>query len=151
MAVTIQGKTVFKGELDDVLKAIEEGLPKILTDEQTKMELRITQQHRDVNESQFKPYSEQYAKAKGRYKSGKGAQFSVNRSAVDMTLKGAMLRAITRRVTRRAANIVGEVYFSNAKEAAKARGNIERGRNFFGFSEKQWQSIRDKIAALIRK
>lgn len=153
MGVKIQGlevvKDKLKGELRSTLDDIESGLPQVLMDAQAEMEVRVTRAHRDINDQAFKPYSQSYARAKQRYQHP-GSAGAVSRTAVDMTLTGAMLRAITRSVSRKGSQIEGKMYFSSAKEAEKARGNIDRGRDFFGFTEKQWRGIKEAIANIIK-
>lgn len=153
MAVKIIGAQggEFGREFMETLGSIEKELLTIVSDEVARMELRITREHRDVNNQGFKPYSESYSRAKGRYQHPGSKTATVPRDAVDMTLTGAMLRAITRSIKRMGNRIEATVYFSSAKEAAKARGNFERGRDFFGFTKEQWANIREKIAELIKE
>lgn len=88
----------------------------------------------------FKPYSPQYEKRKRN--SGRKTR------PVDLTYSGAMLRSIQTKVEDNGKRLKATVFFGSAKEAAKAKGNQET-RDFFGFSEEQFERIKDSIAKKI--
>lgn len=112
----------------------------ILSDEVTKMKLRI-KQGQDVDGQQFDDYTPEYKE----FKKKKGRSVGVP----DLLFTGAMQQAITQAVTIEGSKIRGKVYFSSAKEGEKAKGNIKK-RKFFGFSQEQIKSIKDKIKLALK-
>lgn len=124
----------------DMQQAVAKQLGVILSDEVTKMKLRI-KQGQDVDGQTFKEYTEEYK----AFKRSKGRSVGVP----DLLLTGAMQNAITQAITIAGNKIRGKVYFSSAKEAEKAKGNIKK-RKFFGFTQEQIKRIKDKIQLALK-
>jgi hypothetical protein len=120
--------------------------------------VRRTQQGKDVDGSNFAPYTPAYNKRKAALKSGfrtrtgkKGKnakQVKGPYSAIplkpDLTLSGNMLASIQSKVEDTPTGAVATVFFNSALEAAKAQGN-QKKRRFFGFAEEQVQRIKRKL------
>lgn len=114
---------------------MSEAFEQAISDEATRIVVR-TQRGLDVDGNPFPEYSKQYAKV--RRNAGRRT------SPVDLTFTGQMLNSIQTRVTRALGKITGEIFFSSASEAAKARGN-QKLRSFFGLSDEQVERIKDKM------
>lgn len=130
-----------KAEAENIDRQIRVGFGQIMSDTVAEMVLRI-RSGRDVNNSQMKAYTKQYAE----YKAKKGRR----NSPPDMTFTGLMLASITQRVQPMGRGIwEGIIYFANPIAADRARGNIENGRDFYGLTKEQEDQIYNKLEELI--
>ena len=122
--------------------AAAHAMDELLPDQIATMKRRI-QAGLDVNNTAFTEYSEQYEKAKraaGR-----------NTATVDMTYSGRMLAAITWSAQRSGWKYIGRIFLNSAAQLAKAKGNTERGREWFGFTARQWQVFMERLQARLRE
>lgn len=119
---------------------LEQKFEQAISDETTRMIARF-QRGVDVEGGSFVPYTKPYA----RYKAKRGRRTT----PVDLTFTGSMARAITYRIKKLGNKLRAEVFFSNAKDAAKASGNLKT-RRFFGFSSEQLRRIKTVIDQALR-
>lgn len=133
-----------KLQLDEVQKQFNEQVHRqfgqVLSDAVAQIQLRV-QSGRDVNNSQFKPYSKEYAKRK--------AERTGSAATVNLVWSGLMINSIQQRVAQRGNQWEGIIYFANPIAAARAEGNIDNGRDFFGLSIEQEQEIYDRLQEAI--
>jgi len=87
----------------------------------------------DKDGQPFKDYTDKYK----RFKAGSGRVIS----PVNLTFRFKMLRAISSKA------IEGgfELFFSSYKEALKAQGNIDKGRDFWGLTSREYDFVVDKF------
>lgn len=135
MPIEVKGQDVVIKLVEQKLKQIEDRFEPALQDEVTRLIAR-TQQGRDVDNQPFAPYSAGYAET--RRAAGRRP------SPPDLTFTGQMLNAIQTRVDRAAGKLIGTVFFSSAREAAKASGN-QRLRRFFAFGKEQVERLKRKL------
>ena len=121
-------------------RQIQRGFGQILSDAVAEMQLRI-QSGRDVNNAQFKPYTPAYREQKAKKTGGAGT--------VNLLASGLMLASIQQKVQQSGDKWTGTIYFANPVAAARAIGNIENGRDFFGLTEAQQQSMYDRLKELV--
>lgn len=140
MGINIFSKLNFKKIAQDNHQRIAQALPGILQSERAIMLARI-ESGKDVNEAVFKRYKPKYAD----YRAKRGYRVS----PPNLRKSGQMLQAVSSRVLNTLGQITGTVFFNNYAE--RARGNIDRGRKFFGFTEAQFQRIRDRISKLLKR
>lgn len=126
-------------KLPDIQKNVEQEFSALLEEAITEIRIR-TQSGRDKDGKQFKPYSEAYKKK--RFKKGRNTR-------PDLLWSGAMLTAINQSVDKRNGTIEGTIFFNSSREALKAKGNIENGREFFGFSREQITRITKKLSSVL--
>lgn len=133
----IEYKSNFSAEslAKEVLENHKKELERAMSDAKDEIHTRTLEQ-RGAYGGSFKRLNEKYQ----RYKVSKG-----RRGVPDLTFTGAMLRAMITEVKVIGKDIIGYIKFSSAKEAAKAQGNIDNGRNFFELSDKQKETIAKKI------
>lgn len=113
----------------------------LLADAVAEMLLRI-RSGRDVNNSMMDAYSEKYRIAKA--KSGRSV------SPPDITWSGLTLSSIQHRIENQSnGSVQGVIFFGSPVAAERARGNIDRGRDFYGLSDTQKNSIETKFAQII--
>jgi hypothetical protein len=122
-------------DIKDKLNSLETVFDRAVQEEVTRMSAR-TRSGNDINNQAFTPYTPGYA----AFKKKKGR----SSSPVDLTYKGSMLRAITQKVFKQGGSLVAEVFFNSALESKKAEGNLKK-RDFFGFSDEQFERIKRKI------
>lgn len=125
-----------KKEFDDNIKR---GFGQVLADSIAEMQLRIAS-GRDVTGAQFKPYSPGYKE----YKAEK-----VGHGNVNLFWSGLMVNSIQFKIQQEGESVVGIIYFANPVAAERASYNIALGRDFFGLTLEQQQSIYDRIQGLI--
>lgn len=139
--LTVQGQINSQEIALGVTRTIDQHLGQIISDEVTQMKIRISQ-GRDVKNESFKRYSPKYKD----FREAKGRQTS----PVDLTFTGKMLASITHNIQPKGDTTEATVFFGSAAEALKAKGNIENGRNFFGFTQEQLVRIQDKLRKVIK-
>lgn len=118
----------------ELIEAAQKSVDVSVSDEVAEM-VKRTQSGRDVSGQPFRAYTKEYAAMKN--KRGRSTR-------PDLTFTGRMLANITHRVKKVGSKIVAEIFFSSAKEAAKAQGNLQH-RDFFGFSKDQLSRIKDRL------
>ena len=110
-----------------------------LSDDIIDLIVKRTQRGRDVNNSKFKPYSKEYAAAKG-----------VSRGSVDLTVTGDMLDAV-KLLTHRSGSITigiekGATDRNGVDLNAKAEGNQKvNGREFIGLTQADLDNLIDRL------
>lgn len=140
MGIKVTRRIDIQARKKKLLDEVERRFEQSVSNEVTRMIVRF-QRGQSVEGGGFDPYTPAYAK----YRAKKGRRTT----PVDLTFTGAMARAITYRVRRIGQRIRAEVFFSNAKDAAKAAGNL-RYRKFFGFSSEQLRRIKQAIDQALR-
>ena len=138
MTIKITKRPDFSQITEDMEKRIQVALDRALADEIQEIISR-TQAGKSIEGGTFAPYSK--GRAKYRAAHGRG-------SIPDLTFFGSMLNSITHTVKRGFGEIIGTVFFSSSKEAAKAEGN-SRYRKFFGLSKEQIKNVKDAITRAI--
>lgn len=142
MTLEITTNFDLKKEADAIKESVRQGFGRLLQQAVTEMVLRI-RSGRDVNNSPMHAYTPEYAK----WKAKRGRRVG----APDMTFSGLMLNSIQSRVESSNNGIwTGEIYFSNPDAAARAVGNIENGRDFYGLTEKQKDALTNQLQGLIK-
>lgn len=122
-------------------EAMNVELQRALLDESTRIQI-TTRAGRDVQGRGFKAYTPAYAKRKA----DSGRQVITP----DLTYSGAMLNAMTSVVERVGNALVGRIFFSDIRQALKARGN-QAHRQFFGFSREARARIIDRLKRALGK
>jgi len=91
-----------------------------------------TNQGRDVDDSTFEPYSDDYA----RWRKQRGYQVD----PPNLTITGNMLQAIDSRIEERPGSLTGILLFAAQREAVKAR-SVNKLREFFALSKDRIEKI----------
>jgi hypothetical protein len=157
MTIEVKNAEVIIKVLKEKLEKAKANLKSAVDDEVTRMVLR-TRNGKDIDGSNFAPYTPAYNKRKASLKSGfttrtgkKGknakqvkGSYSATPQKPDLTLSGNMLASIQTKVEDTSTGAVATVFFNSALEAAKAQGN-QKKRRFFGFAEEQVQRIKRKL------
>jgi hypothetical protein len=119
--------------------AAAHAMDELLPDQISTMERRLDA-NLDVNNARFKEYHPDYAKRKG-----------VDPSNVNMELTGRMRGSMTWATQRSGWKYVGRIFLNSAAQLAKAKGNTERGREWFGFTARQWEVFMERLEARLRE
>lgn len=124
----------------DNFDAIERELKLTMQDAATEIDVRSSS-GQDVNGQSFAPYAPSTVKSREKAKRQTGY--------VDLTMTGRMWVALTSTAKRIGESFQGEIFFSTAEAAQKARFNQER-RNFFGLSDEQIAKIRARLVSVLK-
>ena len=145
MSISITKMPDLKRMKARVLTAGGDALEQLLPDQIATMKRRI-RSGEDVKGGTFKPYSKAYAALKQA--SGR------NTTPVDMTLTGRMLASIVWEVKAELSGgvrMVGRIFLNSDRQLKKAIGNVAHGRDWFGFTKRQWQVFKKRLEAKLRE
>ena len=140
MGIKFRRRINLDANLKDIRGNLSRALESALSDEVLEIQER-TRSGKTVDGKAFERYSKGYEK----YKTQRGRN-----QRPDLTFTGNMLASITTTVKQVGDKIRGQIFFSSAKEAAKAGFN-QTLRPFFGLSEKQVKRITQRLKEALKK
>lgn len=134
--MSIEYKANFNAETlaKDALEKHRVELEKAMTEAAREI-IERTRQQKGVEGGAFKRLSPTYQK----YKVSKG-----RKGVPDLTFSGSLLNSIQTKVEKIGKDLIGLIFFSSPKEAAKATG-LMKLRRFFDLSAKQKDNISKKL------
>ena len=142
MTIEITANFDLEDDIRLIQNELERELAVALQDEQAEIKTK-TLRGVDFQGRRFKPYSKAYAQK--RLKAGRNSQ------KVDLTFTGRMLANMTSRVRDQGGELVGEIGFASATEAAKASSIEADGREFMNLEDSQVERVRGRLVQAINK
>ena len=138
--ITVKNNSTIAKRVAEKLKRKRDVFGRELLFEITEIRTR-TRRGIEVDGGTFADYTPAYAKRKSSPNSrGQSRQIS----PPDLTFTGQMLANLMLRLEDKAERLTGIIFFGDAREKLKAKGNNQK-RNFFGIEEKRKEALKQRV------
>lgn len=141
MGITIENKVDFINLKSKIDKQIGQRFGQLMSDAKANI-LKRTANGTDYNGRPFDKYSPDYEKYRREV-------LKRQTSVVDLRVSGIMLGSMYVEISKENDKFVGAIKITNPTAFARAQGNIDKGRDFFGIPEEEKNKIVSELLGAI--